>query len=73
MLTTLAFPQTNPFLYLLPFLIALGLFLAILPRHIPSLLAAIRGEEWTLKISEGQKFTEKFKTEKEFVGKEEES
>ena len=36
------------------------------------LLAAIRGEEWTMKISEGQKFTEKFDTEKEFVGKEEE-
>lgn len=73
MLTTLVFPQANPFLYLLPFLIALGMFLAILPRHIPSVIAALRGEEWTLKIGEGQQFSEKFETEKEFVGKEEEN
>lgn len=72
MLTALAFPQANPFLYLIPFLIALGMFMAKMPRLLPSVLAAIRGEEWTLKISEGQKFTEKFETEKEFVGKEEE-
>ena len=72
MLETLAFPQANPFLYLVPFLIALGMLLAQLPRLIPSVIAAIRGEEWTYKISEGQQLPEKFDTEKEFVGKEEE-
>lgn len=71
MLEHLAFPQANPFLYLIPFLLALGMLLAKLPRLLPSVLAALRGEEWTFKISEGQQFSEKFETEKESVSKEE--
>ncbi|MHA1210920.1 MAG: glycerol-3-phosphate acyltransferase [Candidatus Heimdallarchaeota archaeon] len=58
-------PLANPFLFMIPFFIALGLWLAQLPRHIPSVIAAIKGEEWTLKIGEGQKFSKKFDTKKE--------
>ena len=58
------FPASQ-FLYLIPFLICLGMLLAQFPRHYPSLVAAIKGEEWTLKITEGQQFSEKFETKKE--------
>ncbi len=71
MLDTLAFTEANPIFYLVPFLIALGMWLAQLPRHIPSIIAAIKGEEWTLKIGEGQQFSEKFETKKEFLSSEE--
>ncbi|MHA1156054.1 MAG: glycerol-3-phosphate acyltransferase [Candidatus Heimdallarchaeota archaeon] len=54
------------------FFIVLGMWLAQLPRHIPSLIAAVKGEEWTLKMSEGQQFSEKFDTEKSEVKKEDE-
>ncbi|MHA1125065.1 MAG: glycerol-3-phosphate acyltransferase [Candidatus Heimdallarchaeota archaeon] len=53
------------FLHMLPFFIALGMWLAWLPRLAPSLIAAIKGEEWTLKVGEGQKFSEKSDTKKE--------
>ncbi|HUT80292.1 MAG TPA: glycerol-3-phosphate acyltransferase [Candidatus Bathyarchaeia archaeon] len=58
-------PSGNPFLYMIPFFIALGMLLAQLPRHYPSLVAAAKGEEWTLKVTEGQQFSEKFETKKE--------
>ena len=51
---------TDGFLFMTPFFIALGMWLAWLPRLAPSLIAALKGEEWTLKIGEGQKFSEKF-------------
>ncbi|RLI63326.1 hypothetical protein DRO91_10055 [Candidatus Heimdallarchaeota archaeon] len=71
MLTTMVYPATGQFIYLLPFLIALEMWLAQLPRHIPSLIAALRGEEWTLKVGEGQQFSEKLDTIKAKATKEE--
>lgn len=59
------------FLYMTPFFIALAMWIAWLPRHWPSIIAAIKGEEWTLKIGEGQQFSEKFDTEKTEAKKEE--
>jgi len=59
------------FLYMIPFFIALGMWLAWLPRLAPSLIAALKGEEWTLKIGEGQKFSEKFDETKKSDAREE--
>ncbi|MEA2069661.1 MAG: glycerol-3-phosphate acyltransferase [Asgard group archaeon] len=52
----------NPFLYMTPFFITLAMWLAWIPRHFPSLVAAIKGEEWTMSITEGQQITEDFDT-----------
>ncbi|HUU77930.1 MAG TPA: glycerol-3-phosphate acyltransferase [candidate division Zixibacteria bacterium] len=51
--------------YWTPFFIALAMWIAWLPRHWPSIIAAIKGEEWTLSITEGQQFSEKFDTQKD--------
>ncbi len=67
MLESLTFTEAHPIFFLVPFLIALCMWLVQLPRHIPSVIAAIKGEEWTLKISEGQQFSEKFDTKKEKI------
>ena len=58
-------PQIGQFIYMMPFLIGLSIWLAMLPKHIPSIISALKGEEWTLKIDEGQQFSEKFDTKKE--------
>ncbi len=71
MLEVLSFPQTNPYTFLIPFLLSLGMFFSQLPRLIPSVIAAFRGEEWTYSITEGQQLTDKFETEKEIIGKKE--
>lgn len=55
---------TDGFLFMTPFFVALGMWLAWLPRLAPSLIAALKGEEWTLKVGEGQKFSEKLETKK---------
>lgn len=57
-------------LFMTQFLIATGMWIAQLPRHIPSLIDAIKGDEWTLQMSEGQQFGEKFDTEKTEAKKE---
>lgn len=54
-------------LMMVPFFITLGMWLAWLPRHWPSLIAAIKGEEWTLKISEGQQIPDQFETKQEMA------
>jgi hypothetical protein len=57
----------NGFLYMIPFFIALAMWLAWLPRLLPSVIDALKGKEWTLQISEGQQFSEKFDTKKDEV------
>jgi len=70
LLTEWILPPSGQYLFMIPFFICFGMWLAWLPRLIPSLIDAIKGKEWTLKIGEGQQFSEKFDTKKELVTEE---
>jgi glycerol-3-phosphate acyltransferase PlsY len=55
--------QGTGFLFMTQFFIALALWLAWIPRHWPSLVLYIKGEEeWTMDIKEGQKISEEADT-----------
>jgi glycerol-3-phosphate acyltransferase PlsY len=57
---------STEFAFLTQGLIAVAMFLAYLPKHMPSFIAALRGaDEWTFSLKDGQDISDEYETIKE--------